>query len=233
MHTNAYSGFSGTESIDTLAGRLRRVRGDESRRAFAQRMELNESTLRNYERGNSVPTADFIVKLCKTLRISPAWVLFGEGEAHSDAFREGALPGTNPAGSGPGIPVFGLLAGHAEGWHQPSPLPISLQMPFLAGCDGCFAVLATGSCLVPAGVKPAQVLICDASLRCEPEDIVFVRRRDGCAALRLLSEYSPDGVSLLSWAEPGPDGQQQAHQEQLATEELESLAAVAYIKLKG
>lgn len=55
------------------------MRGDKSRRFFAEELGTKESTLRNYEQGSTQPTADFLVDVCKKLRISPAWLLVGEG----------------------------------------------------------------------------------------------------------------------------------------------------------
>lgn len=64
--------------IDDLPARLVKLRNGQARRTFAERMGTTESTLRNYEKGVSSPTADFLGNVCKILRISPEWLLFGE-----------------------------------------------------------------------------------------------------------------------------------------------------------
>ena len=64
--------------METLQERLISLRGESSRRSFAENLGINESTLRNYEKGVSSPDAQFMTTVCKKLRISPMWLLFGE-----------------------------------------------------------------------------------------------------------------------------------------------------------
>lgn len=65
-------------AMETLQERLISLRGESSRRSFAENLGINESTLRNYEKGVSSPDAQFMTTVCKKLRISPMWLLFGE-----------------------------------------------------------------------------------------------------------------------------------------------------------
>lgn len=76
----------------SVAERLIALRGTKSRRSFAEELGTKESTLRNYEQGVTQPTADFLRDICKNLRVSPHWLLLGEGSRHE--------PGSGPPVSG-------------------------------------------------------------------------------------------------------------------------------------
>lgn len=65
--------------MNTIADRIKWLRGTTSRRAFANKLDIQESTLRNYEAGSSLPNADLLQNICKKLRIHPVWLLMGEG----------------------------------------------------------------------------------------------------------------------------------------------------------
>lgn len=77
--------------MDTLAARIEFIRGSQSRRSFAQEMDTTESTLRNYEKGVSVPDAIFLENICKKLRILPEWLLLGRGPMREDDDSKQAL----------------------------------------------------------------------------------------------------------------------------------------------
>lgn len=47
-------------------------------------MGTTESTLRNYEKGISSPTADFLANICQILRVSPEWLLLGETKTENE-----------------------------------------------------------------------------------------------------------------------------------------------------
>lgn len=70
--------------MSTIADRLSSLRDNKSRRFFADEIGTKESTLRNYEQGVTQPSADFLEIICKKLRISPRWLLLGEGPMNAD-----------------------------------------------------------------------------------------------------------------------------------------------------
>ena len=65
--------------MNDFASRLEALRQGTSRRAFAQKIGITESTLRNYEKGVSQPDAQILVTLCQKLNILPEWLLLGSG----------------------------------------------------------------------------------------------------------------------------------------------------------
>ncbi|UNF36529.1 MULTISPECIES: helix-turn-helix domain-containing protein [Bartonella] len=87
-----------------LAKRLREVRrmlGNEERGIFAQRLNLQRTTLANYEIGVHEPTSSAINAYHRVYNINPHWLVTGEGEMFSDmakAKAAGFKPQTIPAG---------------------------------------------------------------------------------------------------------------------------------------
>ncbi|WP_375679521.1 helix-turn-helix domain-containing protein [Bartonella sp. AP7XZML] len=87
-----------------LAKRLREVRrmlGNEERGIFAQRLNLQRTTLANYEIGVHEPTSSAINAYHRVYNINPHWLVTGEGEMFTDmakAKAAGFKPQTIPAG---------------------------------------------------------------------------------------------------------------------------------------
>lgn len=70
-------------AMKDLSKRLIALRAGSSRREFARKLGITESTLRNYEKGASIPDAQFLADICKKLQISPEWLLLGSGAMHA------------------------------------------------------------------------------------------------------------------------------------------------------
>lgn len=63
----------------TFPERLILVRGKTSRALFAKQLGINENTLRNYEKGLSLPNIDVATRICQIYGIVPGWLLAGDG----------------------------------------------------------------------------------------------------------------------------------------------------------
>lgn len=64
---------------NTLASRLRYVRGKESREKFANRIGVSPRALANYEYGEREPKGNVIAQICARLGIEANWLLSGSG----------------------------------------------------------------------------------------------------------------------------------------------------------
>lgn len=71
------------------------VRGFESRKAFSQRIGVNQFTLGNYERGSRLPDAGYLTFLAMSEGVSVDWLLLGRGNRDLTRFGppEPAAPG--------------------------------------------------------------------------------------------------------------------------------------------
>ena len=65
-----------------ISERIKTVRGSLSRAAFAKKIKITESTLRNYESGLSLPNSDTIAIICETCDTDPEWLIHGTGSMH-------------------------------------------------------------------------------------------------------------------------------------------------------
>ena len=65
--------------MEKLPERIKQLRGNMSRRAFAKTIDLPEGTLRNYEQGTSQPKFDALCQISQKLDVSLDWLVFGKG----------------------------------------------------------------------------------------------------------------------------------------------------------
>lgn len=69
---------------NTLASRLRFVRGKESREKFANRIGVSPRALANYEYGEREPKGNVIAQICARLGIEANWLLSGVGPMYKN-----------------------------------------------------------------------------------------------------------------------------------------------------
>lgn len=67
----------------TLAGRLRELRGNESRKAFSLKYGIHEQSLIRYEKGTRIPDNDIIQRIAKGEKVSFDWLYSGEGPMYA------------------------------------------------------------------------------------------------------------------------------------------------------
>ncbi|WP_375616809.1 transcriptional regulator [Bartonella sp. AP58NXGY] len=80
---------------------VRRILGNEERGIFAQRLNLQRTTLANYKIGAHEPTSSAINAYHRVYNINPHWLVTGEGKMFSDMAKAkiaGFKPQTIPAG---------------------------------------------------------------------------------------------------------------------------------------
>ncbi|HJB66944.1 MAG TPA: hypothetical protein H9768_11805 [Candidatus Mailhella merdavium] len=70
--------------MQTLQERLTYIRGKQPRDIFAPSLGIKPTTWRNYELGATLPTSDALSAICNILKISPQWLLLGEGPIRTE-----------------------------------------------------------------------------------------------------------------------------------------------------
>lgn len=63
----------------TIGGRIKILRGKESRAEFSKKFDLSSATLERYENDKRVPDTEFITRLCNAYRVSADWLILGKG----------------------------------------------------------------------------------------------------------------------------------------------------------
>lgn len=92
--------------MSTIAERLQILRGDKSRRSFADFLGIPPSTLKNYEQGDTSPPLETLELVCEKMFISRRWLLLGEGlmrpsDAASDTPQTTEQPAVPTKAAGP------------------------------------------------------------------------------------------------------------------------------------
>lgn len=65
--------------MDTIAERLRFVRGNLSREKFALAIGVHKNTIGRYERGESEPDLTTASSICRAFHVTPEWLILGQG----------------------------------------------------------------------------------------------------------------------------------------------------------
>jgi len=64
--------------MKTIHERLRFLRGEEAQDTFSAKLGLKQTTWGRYERGESLPDAEALQRICIRLSVEPRWLLFGD-----------------------------------------------------------------------------------------------------------------------------------------------------------
>jgi transcriptional regulator with XRE-family HTH domain len=71
--------------MDTLGSRIKHIRGRESQEAFAARVGISKGAIGGYERDENSPSAEAVLKICRSDNISVEWLMTGEGVMRPDS----------------------------------------------------------------------------------------------------------------------------------------------------
>lgn len=69
---------------DTLADKLKKIRGNESRKAFSLKYGIHEQSLIRYEKGTRIPDNDLILRIANGEGVSVDWLLADEGPMYKE-----------------------------------------------------------------------------------------------------------------------------------------------------
>lgn len=64
-----------------LGNKIKEIRGKESRAEFAKRHNIHPNTLQRWENGERQPDLEFLQRIVVEYKLSPEWLLLGQGEA--------------------------------------------------------------------------------------------------------------------------------------------------------
>ena len=64
--------------MPSIAERIKKVRGDQTRAEFANRIGVHVNTVGRYERGESEPDISVAAKICREFAINPHWLILGK-----------------------------------------------------------------------------------------------------------------------------------------------------------
>ena len=62
----------------SIGERITELRAKDSKKSFAEKLEVDQTTIANYENGKRLPNSDFIARLCKLYDVSADWLIYGK-----------------------------------------------------------------------------------------------------------------------------------------------------------
>lgn len=170
--------------MTTLGERIKLARGVEKQESFATALGISRGSLSLYERGETSPSADFLLKLCSERGVSPAWLLAGTGPMY-DAERvttEGARVGMLRAGD----PIARVVVKPEPALDERNPALNHAGKAHVIECDDCEIMMlpmvearlsaGTGSFETGANVERRYAFRTDFLLRKgQPAHMVLMR----------------------------------------------------------
>lgn len=69
--------FLSNVSLSSIGDRIKQLRGKNPRKSLGLRLEVDPTTIANYETGKRLPPLDFIAKLCDLYSVTLDWLVWG------------------------------------------------------------------------------------------------------------------------------------------------------------
>lgn len=219
------------KSFEQKLARIYDVTGVSTDSALAQILGIKAPSVAAARKRQQIPGA-WIEKIAEKFRANANWLLFGVGEKLiDDVFAPESLSASS--GDYRQVPVIGLASCSLKGWYNPAPLAITTPAPVPATAENVFAVLAVGHSMMPRGIMPGHVLFCDPGVKPSRNDVVYIERNDGTAAVKALKALDESWVTIEGWLDPSPSGEQTPCQEKFALSAVKRLVSVVFIRIKA
>lgn len=176
-----------------------------------------------------------MVALASEARMDIRWLATGEGPVDSGQGVTGeatASPVRSLEQRPQAIPVIGLAECGLAGWFRGQPLETTTaRLPGLESPES-FAVLAIGDSMIPCGIRPGFLCLCDPFATCAAGDAVFVEQHDGRVSIKRYLKEDSDWFWLQGWLDREGDKPQELYTEKLRRDQVIRMATVVYVKRK-
>jgi len=143
---------------------------------LAERTGISRRAIAEYLAGNSEPNRPRLLAIAEAAGVSVEWLATGRDAA----------------------PVVGLAACGLEGWFEERRLGLSAEAPADAPL-GCFAVIATGESMIPAGINPGDLVFVDPNHQAQPGQKALVELNDRSAAIKVFGGRDGEWGVLQGW----------------------------------
>ncbi len=189
-----------------IGDRIRMVRAGKSLTGFASGFGIHKNTLSRYEKGDGLPDAAFLTKLCDVYKISPDWILTGTGNMYKSRteplLRDLAAP-TDAQGLDPDIyaciPLYDMAASGGDGTFVGEEGVIDslafkrewIRSELRANPGDLVLVMMSGESMAPTLGKDDILLVDSAPGKARSDGIYLSRSTDVLLVKRL--QFLPDG----------------------------------------
>lgn len=197
-----------TESQESQAAafgeRIRRVRGQTPLGEFAAVFDIHKNTLARYEKGESLPDAGFLSRLCDVYGINPSWMLMGAGPEKAPEVRAEPPPQQSRAQLNLDvyvyIPLYNVVASGGGGAFSSNEEVVDalafkrdwIRSELRANPRDLVLVLMTGESMQPTLGKDDVLLVNRRVGQARSDGIYLVRSGEALLVKRL--QFLPDGA---------------------------------------
>ena len=194
--------------------RFKQALGAESAYAFAKRTGINDSLVRKYVSGASLPSLDRAVEISIALNVELLWLATGEGQMRkTDRVTErhnGYQVATRtPSSPDPDafcfVPLYDVYASAGHGAQidqEPIVDRLAFKMDWLKGemglnPDKCCLIHVTGDSMEPT-LHKKDVVMLDRTYTIYIEDGIYCLRLDGGLLIKRLQRISAQQLKVIS-----------------------------------
>ena len=227
------------EQFEAMFSRLSEIVGSRSARGLAHALEISEQAVYKSLRARKIPNS-WVYSIARKFKVPADWIMLGTLPEHGlplAAGTEASVRESQPAASQGCrrrvVPLLGLAACGLAGWYNPSPLAVTVPLPFDSPQDSLFAVIAVGNSMQPDGIRQGYVLFCDQSFVPEKGDAVFIELYNGTVSIKQYVREDEDWLYIQGWLDPDEKGEQKPYSEKLAKSMIKRLACVVMVRRKA
>ena len=205
-----------------IGDRLRKLRKSHglNQEKMAELMGITRRSYGLYEKGTRTPTAERLSLIAEKLPVSLDWLVMEDGKSSAHMIKDDTF-----------MPVRLLAECGIKGWQEEKgESTLKVGRPNDLTNDNAFAVMATGPSLVPEGIRPGYVCLCDPETTPKSGDIVYIREKSGRCALKIFRLKDDNWVHVEGYLPPDEVGEQLIYCEKRKLDLIKILATVIYVK---
>lgn len=193
-----------------------------NREDFGSQLSVSKNTIAHYERGERRPDAQFLALLRQTFGTDLNWLMTGEDVRSSQTHNLMELS--------PTVPIVGLADCGLGNWSEETAVGGRVSVPDNILDADAFAVLTTGTSMMPSGIPPGVLCFCSPNTKVAPGDAVFVERYNNTASIKIFEKRDDKWYYFLGYMEPDAEGTQKIFTERLTPRGIKRIAPVIWEK---
>lgn len=181
--------------------------------ALSRKTGLSLGAIQRYLRGGE-PTRTAMIRLAQAGNVSMNWLVYGRED------------GVGPSLSS--VPLRGFGDSAEPGWFHEITYKISTAMEWPD--PDLFAIVAADDSLKSEGISKGVTCIVSPNTRAQKGDIVFVRRKDGAATLKIFESEDSEWLYVRGYMDPVDEAENVDSKESVKKATVEDYGPVICIK---
>ncbi len=183
--------------------------------ALARKSGLSLGAIQRYLRGGD-PSRKALVRLANSCGVTINWLIFGEENPDIEE------------NSPPAIPLYGFGDSAGQGWFHEVKYQIKTDLEWPD--PDVFAIVAPDRSMTPEGIKINFVCIVSPNTRPQKGDVVFIRRKDDTASLKIYEREDSEWCYARGFVDAGEDEDLVPSNEQVKRSAIKQMGPVIMVK---